>query len=49
MPKVGSKHFAYTKKGAAQAKQHAAKTGQTVQHAKATPRPTGPTKRTYTA
>ena len=32
MPKVGSKHFAYTKKGATQAKQHAAKTGQAVQH-----------------
>ena len=49
MPKVGSTHFAYTKKGAAQAKQHAAKTGQTVQNAKATPRPTGPSKRTYPA
>jgi len=49
MPKVGDKHFAYTKKGAAQAKQHAAKTGQTVQRAKATSRPTGPSKRTYPA
>ena len=49
MPKVGSQHFAYTKKGAAQAKQHAAKTGQKVQHAKAAPRPMGKTKRTYPA
>jgi len=49
MPKVGSKHFAYTKKGAVQAKQHAAATGQKVEHAKATPRPMGKAKRTYTA
>jgi len=49
MPKVGSKHFAYTKKGATQAKQHAAKTGQAVQNAKSTPRPTGPSKKTYPA
>lgn len=30
MPKVGTKTFAYTKKGQAQAKRHAAKSGQPV-------------------
>ena len=34
MPKVGSKHFAYTKKGRASAKAYAKKTGQRVKHRK---------------
>jgi len=47
MPKVGSKHFAYTKKGAAAAKKHAAATGGKVTHA--TPRAKSASKRTYPA
>jgi len=34
MPKVGSKHYAYTAKGMAQAKAEAKKTGKKVSYAK---------------
>jgi len=49
MPKVGSKHFAYTKKGAAAAKKHAAATGSKVTHATPSPRAKAASKRTYPA
>lgn len=34
MPKVGGKHFSYSKKGRAAAKRYATKTGKKVKHGK---------------